>query len=217
MRYLQLTVGPGSEPVHPLFPLMADSSLVERAEMLDWNATRAETTTVLFDVEAEREPFGAALADEPVVLDYELTPQSGREFYAYVHSEATENERRLWRAFSQQRSLLVPPLSYGDGTVTCRIVGTAEELRAALAEVPEGLAVDVERVGEFDSRPTEPGGDLTDRQREAVEAAVEVGYYRVPRRATAADVAERLGCTPSTASEHLRKAETRLVRAVVEG
>lgn len=217
MRYLQLTVAPGEESVHPLFPVMTESSFVEHAQMLDWNAVRSDTTTVLFRIEGEPGPMADALAAEPVVIEFELTPATDGEFYAYVHTEAVETERRLWLAFTQERSMLVPPLDYGDGTVTCRIVGTAAELRRAFAEVPDGLETAVERVGEFDSPPAESRADLTDRQREVVEAAIGVGYYRVPRDATAADVARELDLDPSTVSEHLRKAEARLARAFVGG
>jgi predicted DNA binding protein len=45
--------------------------------------------------------------------------------------------------------------------------------------------------------------------------AFEMGYYAVPRETARDDIAERLGCVPSTASEHLRKAERELVRTYV--
>ncbi len=59
--------------------------------------------------------------------------------------------------------------------------------------------------------------DREQRQRAAVRAAVDLGYYDQPRRATHGDVAERLGCAASTASEYLRKAEAKLVRAAMVG
>lgn len=49
-----------------------------------------------------------------------------------------------------------------------------------------------------------------------LRAALEAGYYAVPREASRADVAAALGCAPSTASEHLRKAERRLVRTFLD-
>jgi len=52
---------------------------------------------------------------------------------------------------------------------------------------------------------------------EAVRAALSVGYYAVPREATHEDVAAVLDCAPSAVSEHLRKAESALVRSVFEG
>jgi predicted DNA binding protein len=59
-------------------------------------------------------------------------------------------------------------------------------------------------------------GGLTDRQREALAEALAAGYYESPRAATVADVGERLDCAPSTAAEHLRKAESTLVRRALE-
>jgi predicted DNA binding protein len=217
VRYLQLTLAPGEQSIHPLFPVMADSPFVEVARMLDWNVARAETTTTLFRIVGDPEPLRDAVAATEVVLDFEVTPLDGRESYAYIHTEATDTERALWLAFNQEQSLLVPPLVYRDGTVTCRILGTSRELRGALGAVPEGIEASVERVSQFRGSPDGVPAALTDRQEAVVRAASEVGYYEVPREATAADVGERLGCSPGTASEHLRKAEARLVEAFLDG
>jgi predicted DNA binding protein len=54
---------------------------------------------------------------------------------------------------------------------------------------------------------------LSDRQREALEVAVELGYYDTPREATHTDIAAELDCAPNTASDHLQKGEAKLVRA----
>lgn len=217
MRYLQLTLGSGGAVLHPLFSLLTDSDCVDGAWMLDWNAVRRETTTTLFRVAGDTEPFATALDEHEVVLNHEVTASEDGTFYAYIHTEAVEMERKLWSAFSQKRSLLVPPLEYDtDGTVTCRIVGTAGELRAALSDIPSGIDVTVDRTGEFTGRLEDGAAVLTDRQLETVHVAIEIGYYEIPRRATAADVASRLGCTPSTASEHLRKAEARIVPVVID-
>mgnify|MGYP002276742734 CR=1 FL=1 len=68
-----------------------------------------------------------------------------------------------------------------------------------------------------DSHVVAPTARLTDRQREAVEAGLDLGYYDVPRTTDHEAVADALGCAPSTAAEHLRKAESKLLRAVVRG
>jgi hypothetical protein len=50
------------------------------------------------------------------------------------------------------------------------------------------------------------GGDaLTDRQREVLAVARDVGYYDVPRDAGQSDVADALGLAPGTVAEHFRK------------
>jgi predicted DNA binding protein len=63
---------------------------------------------------------------------------------------------------------------------------------------------------------TEPPGDgLTDRQREALRTAYGMGYFDVPRGATLEEVAAELGVAASSASERLRRAQTRLVEETV--
>ncbi|WP_394296308.1 helix-turn-helix domain-containing protein [Natrinema versiforme] len=54
---------------------------------------------------------------------------------------------------------------------------------------------------------------LTERQRDTVKTALELGYYDIPKRATQEDIAAELNCAPSTAAEHLQKAESQILRA----
>ncbi|MCJ0619826.1 helix-turn-helix domain-containing protein, partial [Haloarcula hispanica] len=77
-------------------------------------------------------------------------------------------------------------------------------------------SVDVREVGEYDSRRLDTGAALTDRQFEAVAAAVDCGYYADPREGSVDDVADELGCAPGTAAEHLRKAEAHVMADVLE-
>lgn len=58
---------------------------------------------------------------------------------------------------------------------------------------------------------------LTDRQRELLIEAKKMGYYDYPRTADANDVARSLGISKSTAVEHLRKAEARLMGRILSG
>jgi len=58
---------------------------------------------------------------------------------------------------------------------------------------------------------------LTPGQEEALRAAVEHGYYAVPRRASLRAIAQSLGVSASSLSERLRRAEARLVMRHVQG
>lgn len=55
---------------------------------------------------------------------------------------------------------------------------------------------------------------VTDKQREAVEAAVEMGYYAEPRQATLSDLAEKVGVSRSALSQRLTAVETKLVETL---
>jgi len=65
----------------------------------------------------------------------------------------------------------------------------------------------IERVEGVPDRAIE---DLTERQREALEAAYRAGYFEWPRGSTAEEVAARLDISAPTLHAHLRKAERRL-------
>ena len=56
---------------------------------------------------------------------------------------------------------------------------------------------------------------LTDRQRELMEAAVEEGYYDIPRTCSLTELAETVDIAKSTCSETLHRAESKVIREFV--
>jgi hypothetical protein len=66
-----------------------------------------------------------------------------------------------------------------------------------------------------DGESEPPGDGLTDQQHEALRIAYERGYFDIPRQASLEDVAEELGITPSSVSERLRRAQTKLIEETV--
>ncbi|MFB6097410.1 MAG: helix-turn-helix domain-containing protein [Haloferacaceae archaeon] len=57
---------------------------------------------------------------------------------------------------------------------------------------------------------------LTERQREVLETAHEMGYFEHPKDANAGEVAAALDISPSTFSEHLSAAQRKLLESLVE-
>ncbi|WP_433632936.1 helix-turn-helix domain-containing protein [Halomicrococcus sp. NG-SE-24] len=57
---------------------------------------------------------------------------------------------------------------------------------------------------------------FSDRQREILDTAIEMGYYERPRETTLKELAEELELAKTTVSQHLRKAERRVVEFVAE-
>ncbi len=57
-------------------------------------------------------------------------------------------------------------------------------------------------------------GGLTEKQTEALLAALQAGYYAVPRTATMKEIARRHGRPRTTMEEHLRKAEFKILTAL---
>ncbi len=59
-------------------------------------------------------------------------------------------------------------------------------------------------------------GQLTDKQREVLERAHDLGYFDYPKGANAGEVADDLDIARSTFSEHLSAAQSKLLNAVLE-
>lgn len=57
---------------------------------------------------------------------------------------------------------------------------------------------------------------LTERQSEVLETAHEMGYFEHSNGANATEVAEEMGITPATFSEHLAAAQQKLLTSVVD-
>lgn len=62
-----------------------------------------------------------------------------------------------------------------------------------------------------DGESEPPGDALTDRQREALRTAYEMGYFEIPRGTSLEAIATELGVSASSVSERLRRAQTQLI------
>ena len=196
---------------------IADGDAVEWEELITWNVLHdAGVEYLLFRVHGDIDPYREALAAVDSVPEFSLVPVDGESFYAYVVQETRESDRRFRAAFADRRLVLVPPIEYtNEGHMRLTVVGESDDLSDLVESIPDGIGVDVDRVGEYDRRHGTVAADLTERQYEAVRIAVALGYYAVPREASLADIAAALDCATSTASNHLRKAEETIMAGLV--
>lgn len=186
------------------------------AQLWNWSTTE-DGDLLLFRVVGDLEPYAAALGDAPFVRDFETARIDEASFYVYVEYETRSADDAFREPFLDHRVLTMPPIEFDEnGETHVEIVGRAADVQAVVDGFPAEFEVRVDEIGSHDRGATAPAATLTDRQREAVATAVDLGYYDVPRTASVEDVARELECAPSTASDHLRKAQARLARRVVE-
>lgn len=95
------------------------------------------------------------------------------------------------------------------------VVGLDEASLVTALREPAGVGVNVLEVGTYDCRYGIVIGGLTGRQFEAVEAAIEMGYYATLRTVSLSAVADELGVAEATPSELLRRAESRLMPRLI--
>lgn len=91
------------------------------------------------------------------------------------------------------------------------LVGSQETISNTIREYESAdVSPALEKLGSYEG-PEQPLDDLTDRQREVLRTAYDMGYYEVPREVTTDDVAADLNVDSSTVTEHLQRAERNLL------
>ncbi len=105
----------------------------------------------------------------------------------------------------------------GEEYLTGSVVGT-EVLQGVMAAAGDRVGVTIERVNPLGAEVAgspERQWDLTAPQEEAILAALEAGYFEVPKRVTAGEVAAELNISKSAFLERLRRGQAGLFRQVL--
>lgn len=222
MKYVRCTLRFSESTIHPVHRFIEEHDAMVKDRLLHGNITNT-VDTYLFYVEGEMDAYARALDRVPQISGYEMTPIGGtdtntgsQKFYAYVKQELIDTDVALFDAFTRDGIIIVPPVDFlGNGTARLTVLGESQTLEAALDAVPDGVRIDVDRIGEYDRYEGVFDPGVTDRQYEAVVTAFETGYYDVPSRGSIAEIAGEMDCSTGTVSEHLRKAERKIIERFV--
>jgi hypothetical protein len=214
MKSLSVTLSPPDRGFHPVDGTISEVEHASRRQLLYVDVLDDESCLLVYLLSGgEPGTLRGAIDDHPAIIRNRLSTYSGSH-HLYAHARHGQPLVDIFRAVERHALLYKRPIPFRDGRMTVTIGGTESALQRALDDLPERVGVDVERVGDYD-----PGVDgilalLTERQREALTAALESGYYDTPRAATCADVGAALGCAPSTANDRLREAERTVLSTI---
>jgi len=226
MKHVRVTACVDPDRAPAFFDRLANAPAVDEARVLDWNLT-AEDAMLLFEVAGDPTPLVEGASDLSGVdrvetsgdrpIDRESAGEGETQVLAHVQRSSVPIFSCLASALASGGLIVRTPLVFRDGEIHARIVGDPTPLQDAFERQGDDVSV---RVDEVASRPTDAERSaretLSDRQREALAVATELGYYETPRGATHEDVAAELGCSAQTAGDHLRKAEAKLVDAATD-
>jgi predicted DNA binding protein len=219
MRRIKVTLDAGGREaeVHPMYDVLANGEFVDYATAMQWSYTESEVA-MLHYVEGDIDAFRAATESVSKLVNFDLVRAGEDACYTFVNCETTPAMRQLYGPLQEMTAIPVPPVIYhADGTLSFSLVGPAAELQSAVELVPDPVSVTVDEITDIGSVRGLADARLSPRQREALEAALELGYYDIPREGDHAAVAAAMDCAPSTAAEHLRKAEATVIESVVGG
>ena len=219
MEHIQLTVSFPEARIPEFFDLLANSSAISEARLLEWNEAREDWLTLLYAVDGDAGELTERATETPGIESITASATEDGESYVMVEARpaAVPMFEGIHRARARRGLIVRKPVSYRDCAMRVRLIGDQASLTGAIEAVPEPVSVTVEEIGTVSGLFDRPGATLTDRQREAVATAVELGYYEQPRGTTHAAVATELGVVPATASDLLQRAEAKIIRRVAAG
>jgi len=218
MQRVRLRATPRDGYAPPLFELLANLPGGGETRLLDVNLANGSRPTALLEIDGAPETIESALLEMADIASFDVHRTEGGPTYCFLQADPdpTSPMGILFDALAREGLIVVKPIRYRDGSAHATWVGEPEVLQQTIAALPEAIDVELEAIGDLSGGDQSPLESLSGRQREALEAAIEVGYYEQPRNATHEDIAAVLDCAPSTASEHLLKAESKLVRTAFE-
>lgn len=209
MKRIQFSATYPAQFVHPLHRNIMDGTPITRAELLMWSPTAEPMALLWFD--GGRDATETVIEDIESILVSNLVEEADGT-YAFLLQDEYELAELLMETIRDSRVIFLPPVIFLEtGAVQFEAVGEPSQISTLHEKLTHLGELRIERVHDFDRRGSP--AELTERQREALETAMTVGYYEVPRSGTVGDVAAHLDCSQSTAGELIRKAEAGVIRS----
>jgi len=217
MKYVTALLNRGSGARHPMHQFVVETEGYPASKLLGSTIAEGAVHTALFHVYGwPPDPYETALLDVDTVEEYAISEQPDESFAVYVRERLADIDKQLVDSFARTGLVLLFPVVYREnGKAKVTVVGPDQEVQAAIESIPAGISVDIVDIGAYGNRQIDGSSELTDRQYEAVAVAVEHGYYDDPRAVGIDRIASELGCAPSTAAEHLRRAERTIMRQTI--
>ena len=155
-----------------------------------------------------REDVERALSSTRSIEEYGLISEQDEEWVYSIQCE--ENFQILSWIVETGGTILTATLSDGTWWVRLRYTDHENVVRTVNQLRRNNITPDVTAIRKV-SRDDLTEAALTDEQYEALEVAVEYGYFEIPRRTTLMELSEHLGISHQSLSERLRRAQGALL------
>ncbi len=216
MRYVTLRVSPTEgEAFHPLGRALSAAEAVERGNIHRVEMLDDGSGLLLAEARGDVDRYREILNESEHVHEFSIVEDEGW-WYSYTHFEPSNANREMLELQYESELAMETPIEVeDDGALVLTLVGPGEAFREATPTNSDAYDVEVLETGEHHPELGDLFLSLTERQREVLEAATDLGYYDNPRQATHDDIAAEVDASPSTVGEHLRKVESRVFTHLV--
>lgn len=226
MRYAEVSIHPGPDGFHPADRKLLESEAVQRTAIHHVNQLDDRTVVLLYELQGKKRAVEGILDTDPDVLAYSLSEASSADtargqsnggvtqqtVQTYLHIDPNETLVSVLQ-LPQKHSLVIdtPIDCLPSGGITVRVISDQQTITSAVDVLPDEMDAELLATGSYEPRERTLYSQLTPRQQEILTAAVEAGYYSVPRETTHEELAADLGLAAVTVGEHLRKVEARIL------
>jgi predicted DNA binding protein len=176
------------------------------------------SVVIVYEVEGDIDAVHDVLdTDDEKVVEYSVTDESNPQVVQiWFHpDEPLATLLEVHQSFGISVEFPVKYVSHEPATIEVVETGPRDELRGRIEDTREVADVGINYIHRYDHDSEQAFRELTDRQQEVLQTAVELGYYQIPREATHEEIADELGCSKSVVGQHLRRVEASLVGSVV--
>ena len=215
MRYVEFTIRPERGWFHRFDEVLAEQSDVREEAIHQMNLLEDGSVVVLSEYSGDSERLREVAAqDFDHAIAWQLS-ETGENTLMFAHIEPSDIVRDLLEIPQRYGVVIDFPMVFRrDGAIEVTVIGEETDIRDAIPEIPGGVRANVERTGEYQPQLERLFTELTSRQQEILQTAIEMGYYEEPRQSTYEDLAGELDCTATTVGEHLRKIEGTVLHTI---
>lgn len=210
MRYATVILHQDEESFHPIAHELDTEPSIQRRAIHSIKLLDDGTIAMLGEIEGDLDSYREIMRESRVVERFAVSgDESG---YVYSQVEASEQTREMLERRDEGDFIIDMPIEYtDDGGRKVTIIGKEESL-LALSELFDVGDTDIELVSMGPYSPEAEGvfAHLTDRQREVLETALDMGYYENPRGTTLEDIADELDIDHGTVGRHIRAIESKV-------
>jgi len=210
MRYARLRFTPAEgQAFHPLGEALSREPAIERGDITTVELLGDGTAILLAEAEGDVDRYREILRESPHVYEFSVVESDGW-WYSYTHFEPSGVNREMLRVRYELSLMMEMPIEVEpDGSMVVTLVGSPDAFARARDRGLDDDAYDVEllETGSYQPDLDDLYLSLTERQRDVLDAAVDLGYYETPRDVTHEEIARAVGLAPSTVGEHLQKIE----------
>jgi hypothetical protein len=206
MRYIRVRVRARDGGLHPWGQQLTEEPSVTRGPIHRLTMLGDGTAVLLAEMDGDIDRYREITAANEYVNSVSIAGENPA--YVYAHFELTDIGAAILKRIRQIELVLQTPIRVEDtGAMVGTLIGEETQFEDFATGLPEDVSIEVVEIGAYNPELDDVFSSLTSRQQEVLRAAVDLGYFEIPREATCEDIADRVDVSAGTVGEHLRKIE----------